>query len=440
MPLHVEILYNEYHFPAAFAVASLLALLALVTLVAKSAVEWRASRGRAAGESASGRRGRARERERRHEHRGPRRHQDVRRLRRRRRREPRSCPTGELVALLGPSGSGKTTLLRIIAGLERADAGPVLFDGEDATRRDVRDRGVGFVFQHYALFRHMTVFENVAFGLRVRPRAARPAEAEIRERVTRLLELVQLDWLGDRLPVAALRRPAPARRARARARGRAARAAARRAVRRARRQGPPGAAALAAPPPRRDPRHERLRHPRPGGGARGGRPRRGDEPGPDRAGRDARRDLRAAGDAVRHPLPRQRQRLPRPRAERQGAPRPARPRLPGAPPRGGEDARRASRGPTTSTSSGPRPEAAGSGRPCATRRPPAPSSGSSSRAPTVPCCRSRSRASVTRPSSRSSASGSTSDRGRCASSSRAEPGRGTVAEAPARGARRPRRA
>ena len=78
---------------------------------------------------------------------------------------------GELLALLGPSGGGKTTLLRIIAGLERPDGGSVLFDGDDAIRRDPRDRGVGFVFQHYALFRHMTVFENVAFGLRVRPRA-----------------------------------------------------------------------------------------------------------------------------------------------------------------------------------------------------------------------------------------------------------------------------
>jgi sulfate transport system ATP-binding protein len=109
-------------------------------------------------------------------------------------------PTGELVALLGPSGSGKTSLLRIVAGLERADAGQVLFEGEDATRRDVRRRGVGFVFQHYALFRHMSVFENVAFGLRVRPRATRPPEAMIREKVTRLLDLVQLDWLSDRLP------------------------------------------------------------------------------------------------------------------------------------------------------------------------------------------------------------------------------------------------
>jgi sulfate/thiosulfate transport system ATP-binding protein len=109
-------------------------------------------------------------------------------------------PTGELVALLGPSGSGKTSLLRIIAGLERADRGQVLFEGEDATVRDVRERGVGFVFQHYALFRHMTVFENVAFGLRVRPRARRPDDAEIRRKVTDLLKLVQLDWLSDRHP------------------------------------------------------------------------------------------------------------------------------------------------------------------------------------------------------------------------------------------------
>jgi sulfate transport system ATP-binding protein len=109
-------------------------------------------------------------------------------------------PKGELVALLGPSGSGKTTLLRIIAGLEVADQGSVLFHGEDATARSVRDRQVGFVFQHYALFRHMTVFENIAFGLRVRPRASRPSEREIGARVHALLKLVQLDWLADRYP------------------------------------------------------------------------------------------------------------------------------------------------------------------------------------------------------------------------------------------------
>ena len=108
--------------------------------------------------------------------------------------------TGELVALLGPSGCGKTTLLRIIAGLETADSGSVLFAGEDATGVDVRRRQVGFVFQHYALFKHMTVFENVAFGLRVKPRATRPSETRIREKVHELLSLVQLDWLADRYP------------------------------------------------------------------------------------------------------------------------------------------------------------------------------------------------------------------------------------------------
>ena len=107
---------------------------------------------------------------------------------------------GELVALLGPSGSGKTTLLRILAGLEEPDSGTVLFDGADAAALDARARGVGFVFQHYALFRHMTVFENVAFGLRVRPRRARPADADIRRRVAELLELVQLGALAGRLP------------------------------------------------------------------------------------------------------------------------------------------------------------------------------------------------------------------------------------------------
>jgi sulfate transport system ATP-binding protein len=109
-------------------------------------------------------------------------------------------PSGELVALLGPSGCGKTTLLRIIAGLETADGGQVLFHGEDASERHVRERQVGFVFQHYALFRHMTVFENIAFGLRVRPRKLRPSEAEIRRKVHELLQLIQLDWLADRYP------------------------------------------------------------------------------------------------------------------------------------------------------------------------------------------------------------------------------------------------
>ncbi len=110
-------------------------------------------------------------------------------------------PDGCLVALLGPSGSGKTTLLRIIAGLEMADpGGQIHLRGQDMTDSSVRERRVGFVFQHYALFRHMTVFENVAFGLRVRPRSQRPKRAEIRDKVEGLLSLVQLQDLAERLP------------------------------------------------------------------------------------------------------------------------------------------------------------------------------------------------------------------------------------------------
>jgi sulfate transport system ATP-binding protein len=108
--------------------------------------------------------------------------------------------SGELVALLGPSGCGKTTLLRIIAGLETADSGSILFSGEDTTDVHVRERNVGFVFQHYALFRHMSVFDNVAFGLRMKPRGSRPSESKIKEKVHDLLGLVQLDWLADRYP------------------------------------------------------------------------------------------------------------------------------------------------------------------------------------------------------------------------------------------------
>ncbi|MBC7498955.1 MAG: sulfate ABC transporter ATP-binding protein [Herminiimonas sp.] len=109
-------------------------------------------------------------------------------------------PAGKLTALLGPSGCGKTTLLRIIAGLEFPDAGQVFLDGEDASSHHVRERQVGFVFQHYALFKHMTVFENIAFGLRVKPRNVRPTETQIKQKVMQLLELVQLDWLADRYP------------------------------------------------------------------------------------------------------------------------------------------------------------------------------------------------------------------------------------------------
>jgi len=107
---------------------------------------------------------------------------------------------GELVALLGPSGGGKTTLLRVIAGLETPDAGDVRFSGADVTGAGPHERGVGFVFQHYALFREMSVFENVAFGLRVRPKVTRPSEERIRARVQELLALVQLEGLAGRLP------------------------------------------------------------------------------------------------------------------------------------------------------------------------------------------------------------------------------------------------
>jgi sulfate transport system ATP-binding protein len=112
-------------------------------------------------------------------------------------------PDGELVALLGPSGSGKTTLLRIIAGLEAfdlTDESAILFDGRDVAREAVGRRQVGFVFQHYALFRHMTVYENIAFGLRVRPKQNRPAKVEVDRRVRELLQLIQLDTLANRYP------------------------------------------------------------------------------------------------------------------------------------------------------------------------------------------------------------------------------------------------
>ncbi len=111
-----------------------------------------------------------------------------------------SLPSGALVALLGPSGSGKTTLLRILGGLEFPTSGRVLFDGADATGLTVQERRAGFVFQSYALFRHMTVFDNIAYGLNARPRASRPTKAEIARRVTKLLELIQLPDIGARYP------------------------------------------------------------------------------------------------------------------------------------------------------------------------------------------------------------------------------------------------
>ena len=179
LPLHVEILYNEYNFVAAFAAASLLAMLALVTLTAKALVEWWSPEvGHLAGARGAG--GRDQD--------GCHMSIAVRHVSKRFGTFAAlddvtlDVPSGELVALIGPSGSGKTTLLRIIAGLEVPDAGSILFDDEDATAQHVAIRRVGFVFQHYALFRHMTVSENIAFGLRVRPRRLRPAERDIQAR------------------------------------------------------------------------------------------------------------------------------------------------------------------------------------------------------------------------------------------------------------------
>lgn len=111
-----------------------------------------------------------------------------------------TIPSGELVSLLGPSGCGKTTLLRIIAGLERPDSGQILFSGKDTTQSHVRERKVGFVFQHYALFRHMTVFDNIAFSLTVKPRKERPSKQEIRQRVIDLLKLIQMENMAERYP------------------------------------------------------------------------------------------------------------------------------------------------------------------------------------------------------------------------------------------------
>jgi len=108
--------------------------------------------------------------------------------------------SGELIALLGPSGSGKTSLLRIIAGLEGLDEGVILFDGQNITNINPKERNVGFVFQHYALFRHMTVFDNVAYGLKVRPRKSRPSKEAIKQKVMELLQLVKLENFADRYP------------------------------------------------------------------------------------------------------------------------------------------------------------------------------------------------------------------------------------------------
>ena len=209
-------------------------------------------------------------------------------------------PTGQLTALLGPSGGGKSTLLRIIAGLENADTGTVTIEGHEATHLPPQKRNVGFVFQHYAAFKHMSVAKNVAFGLEIRKRP----KAEVEKRVDELLELVHLSQFAAPAAGPALRWPASADGAGARAGRRADRAAARRAVRRAGREGPQGAARVAAPPARRGARDDGVRDPRPGGGPRGRRRDRGHQRRPHRAGRHPRPAVRRAGQRLRDELPR----------------------------------------------------------------------------------------------------------------------------------------
>ncbi len=224
MPLRVEKLFQEYNTAGSFALASLLSSLALVTLIVKTALEWK---------TRNELRSRMRESllddmadtetavaapapqlrlvtslDRRTEHDTDRGEENsglgisVKNVTKRfgnfvaLNDVSIEVPNGELLALLGPSGSGKTTLLRIIAGLDIPDGGSILYQDEDATQRSARDRNVGFVFQHYALFRHMSVFENVAFGLRVR----KWKEPQVRERVHELLKLVQLDGLARQAP------------------------------------------------------------------------------------------------------------------------------------------------------------------------------------------------------------------------------------------------
>ena len=288
MPLHVEILYNEYNFVAAFAVASLLALLALVTLAAKSIVEWRVRREyEQALEPAKAEVAINMSIELTNISKTFGNYQALRDV-------GLSIHDGELVALLGPSGSGKTTLLRIIAGLDTPDAGNgsrIRFAETTSRNSPAAERRVGFVFQHYALFRHMSVFENVAFGMRVRPRKNRPSNEAIENRVNELLRLVQLEGLGKRFPSqlsgGQRQRVALARALAVEPRG----AAAGRAVRRARREGAARSAGLAAAAARRDSRHEHPRDARPGRSPRSGRPRGGDEPRQDRANRHAGRSV-----------------------------------------------------------------------------------------------------------------------------------------------------
>ncbi len=193
-------------------------------------------------------------------------------------------PAGSLTALLGPSGSGKSTLLRAIAGLDEPDTGTITINGRDVTRVPPQKRGIGFVFQHYAAFKHLTVRDNVGV------RAEDPQEAQGRDQGQGRQPAGSggAGRFPEPLPQSAVRRPAPAHGSGARAGRRSGGAAARRAVRRAGRQGPRGPAGVAAPSARRGARDHGAGDPRPGGGARRRRPDRGAQQGPHRAGRFAR--------------------------------------------------------------------------------------------------------------------------------------------------------
>ena len=208
-------------------------------------------------------------------------------------------PAGSLTALLGPSGSGKSTLLRAIAGLDLPDTGTITINGHDVTHVPPQRRGIGFVFQHYAAFKHLTVRDNVAFGLKIRKRP----KAEIKDKVDNLLEVVGLGGFQTRYPNqlsgGQRQRMALARALAVDPRG----AAARRAVRCAGRQGSRRPAGMAAPTPRRGARHHRARHPRSGGSPRCRGPHRGAQQGTHRAGRLTDGRLRRARQRVRDVVP-----------------------------------------------------------------------------------------------------------------------------------------